>query len=479
MKHFSRILAAVALLGALVAVVGVGPRATLAAGPAQSSTINVLNLSNSDATIQVFYYNPDGSLATMASGYSNPDNDTIPANAFKAYNPIRAAPGFNGSVVIASTQEIAVVSNITIASPASAVGSYVGIKAGGPKVYFPLVMKGNAGNTTNFNVQNTGASAVNISIQFVPEPGSSYASIPTVTDTIQPGAAKTYDQATMSQFSSVTKWVGSATVTATSSGGTIAGVANIVNSSNANAYRLSTYNAFGGGSTTVLAPLIQEANNGNRTSVNCQNLGSTPTTINVAYTPEPGNPNKASESKSNIVPNGIAVFLQLESGAQKFVGSATITSSPAVPLACVINQTRSALGRASSYEGFDPSTATTKIVVPVLQGCNGSTTNGFNSTTVNVASVDGTAANFTIDYKPEPGITDPPTANKSGATAVFNQALAYNSIPCGQAGQQKFVGGAVVTADKPIVAVVNLARAGGPYTVRDTLATYDAFNVAP
>jgi hypothetical protein len=443
-------------------------------GVSWTSSFQVLNLDDSNpATISMTYYEQDGSLASMATGYSNPDNDTVSAGGSNTYFPVHAAEGFGGSVVIASDRQLAVISNLVANSTASAIGSYVGSFGGAGKIYYPLVMKGNGNQDTVFTVQNTGAADVTFRIDFTPEVGKGYSAISSKTDTVAMGAAHSYDVTTMSEFSGVTKWVGSATVEVTSpSGGTVAGVATIVNRKQTTAYGLYTYNAFTAGSTTVVAPLIQENNGGNRTSINCQNISGTTTTITTNYTPEPGLAAKASESRANIGANGIAVFLQDYGGSTKFVGSAEISSSPAVDLVCVINQQKPATGRASAYEGFDPDSATSKVVLPLVQSRNGNDSKGYVWASINVASKDGSAAAVTCDFRPEPGISDPPNVSKTQAVSVFLLSDVFGT-------GAKFVGGAVCTADKPIFAIVNQTRSGGPHAIRDVLSSYNGFNVTP
>jgi hypothetical protein len=67
------------------------------------SSFQVLNLSTTDGTaaaIDMYYYNPDGSLATMPTGVSNPVHDSVAYKQSNTYYPVGAASGFNGSVVI-------------------------------------------------------------------------------------------------------------------------------------------------------------------------------------------------------------------------------------------------------------------------------------------------------------------------------------------------------------------------------------------
>jgi hypothetical protein len=349
----------------------------------------------------------------------------------------------------------------------------VGFKQGNSTLSFPLVMKGNSNNTTTFNVQNTGGTEAEITIAFTPEAGSSYSTIPNVVDTIQAGAAHTYDLSQMSQFSGISKWVGSATVTVSdTTNDSIAGVATTVNTKNADAYQLLTYNGFTSGSSTVVLPLIQENNSGNRTSINCQNIDpATSTDVTVTYTPGTGYGSKASETAPSVPSNGMAVFLQDYQGTTGWVGSATVTSDPAVPLVCVVNQQKPAAGTASAYEGFDPGAATDEVVVPLVQSRNGSASSGWVYTSINIATADGNSHSVTCDFSPAPGFTDPTDATGSGASVVFLQNDIYGT-------GDKFIGGAVCsTSDgSSIFAIVNQTRQSTPVIPRDVLSTYDAFN---
>jgi hypothetical protein len=444
-------------------------------GVSWASSFQVQNLGTADASILMYYYNQDGTLATMDTNtgtgtlYSNPDSDTVSLGASNSYYPIHAASGFNGSVVVSSSEPIAVISNVVIKTASSGYGSYVGFQQGASTIFFPIVMKGNGSNTTTFNVQNTGSTEAAITISFTPEPGKGYATISNIAATLPVGAAGTYNLNTLAEFSAVTKWVGSATVAVTDTANdSVAGVANTVNYSRGTAYQLGTYNAFTGGSTTVKMPLVMESNSGYRTSLNCQNIDTTTTTnISVVYTPETGGNAKSDGLVSNVGPNGVAVFLLAESGTAKFVGSATATSTPAVPLVCIVNETGSARGQTSSYEGFNPSTITDKVVLPLIQSKN---SNWYTS--INLATGDGASHAITCDFSPASGFTDPSNQSGTGASVVLLQNDIYGT-------SQKFVGGATCTVDSGagLIAIVN--QVNSTSQIADTLTSYDGFNVTP
>lgn len=435
-------------------------------GVSWDSSFQVLNLGDVNADIDIYYYNPDGTLAI------DPVADVVNVGESNTYFPVHAPDGFNGSVVVSSSQPIAVISNLVINTPAKGLGSYVAFPNGAATIFFPLVMKGNptpTRSTTTFNVQNTGADEVDITVDFTPEAGSTYVEVPDITATIPMGAAATFDLYAMDEFAAIDKWVGSVTVMVGDAvNDSIAGVATTVDLRYATAYQLGTYNAFVKGSDTVVLPLIQEANNGNRTSVNCQNLSQTETvTVTVDYIPETGYAAKASETLADVPPNGVAVFLQQPSGVPTWVGAATVTSDPAAPLACVVNQQRADRARLSSYEGFDPADATMTVELPLIQSRNGS---GLVYTSINLATEDGAAHDVVCDFKPAPGYTDPPDATGNGASVIF-----INNDLFGD-GATSFVGGATCTSDVGLFAIVNQTRAVPGATLRDILSTYDGFN---
>jgi len=444
-------------------------------GVSWESSFQVQNLGNADASILMYYYDQDGSLATMdtdpgtGSAYANPDSDTVAAGASNSYYPIHAAAGFDGSVVVSSSEPIAVISNVVVKTTRAGYGSYVGFTQGASTIFFPIIMKGNGNNTTTFNVQNTGSTEAQITITFTGEPGKGYTAITPKVDTLAVGAAGTYNLNNLTEFSGVTKWVGSATVTVTDTANdSVAGVANTINYANGAAYQLATYNAFTGGSTTVVMPLVMESNSGYRTSLNCQNIDQTTTAdITVTYTPETGINPKANSLAEDVAPNGVAVFLLAESGTSKFVGSATATSNPAVPLVCIVNETGGALGQISAYEGFnpDPAIITDNVVLPLIQSRN---SNWYTS--INLATGDGASHTITCDFSPGSGFSDPPNQSGTGASVVLLQNDIYGT-------GQKFVGGATCTVDSAgagLIAIVN--QVNSTPQVADTLTTYDGFN---
>lgn len=457
-------------------------------GLAWESSFQVQNLGTADASILMYYYDQNGNLATMdtdpdtGSAYANPDSDTVGVGESNTYYPIHAASGFNGSVVVSSSEPIAVISQVMVTTGAKSYGSYVGFQQGATTIYFPILQKNNgtSKNTSTFNVQNTGSTAVDYTIHFVPAPGGGYATPADITETgVAVGASKSYNLEDRPEFSAMAKWVGSATVTVVDTANdSIAGVANMIAKQyEPNAYQLSTYNAFTGGSTTVVLPLIQENNSGNRTSINCQNIHpSTTTEVTVTYTPETGSAAKTPQVISGVDPNEAAIVVQDYQGTTKFVGSAVVTSNPAVPMVCVVNIQKPSVARASSYEGFDPASATDKVVLPLIQSRNGNATKGWAYTTINLATGDGAAHAVTCNFVPGEGFGDPTDQSGNAASLVFVQNDVFGT------GAQYLGGAECEVTDATgvgLFAIVNQQRYPVPEALRDVLTSYDGFNVTP
>ncbi|MFA7408221.1 MAG: hypothetical protein WCY93_10450 [Anaerolineaceae bacterium] len=461
-KILSILLLVVFLLGAFTPMKEV----KAAALPAYESAIQVQNLDAVEvATISIAYYNPDGSLSTLPAPYTNPVTDTVQPSSSNTYLPIHPNVGFKGSVVVSSDKQIAIISNLTIAATNRALGTYTGVASGGASLFFPLIDKRN--NVSVFSIQNASSEVANYVIDFVPMPGGSYADIPNLPGTLQPGAAATYN---MADYNGTNPWLGSIKVTAST--GALAGVVSNVNTNVPSSPTNGVYNGFSAGSSTAILPLIMENNNGNRTGASCQNLGPGPATITMSYTPATGYPARDADVFVDVPENGIAVKVMDYVGTTKWVGGSTVTVSGSANIACVVNQTRPAKKNSNLYEGFNPAAATDTVVMPLIMSKNGTTTKAF--TAFSVASTDGSNINVTCDWKPSTGFGDIADTTKGGAAVlVFSQQTGFS------AGDTRWIGSAVCTetGGKSIVAVVNQSREGLPADyVRDVTSAYDAFN---
>lgn len=423
--------------------------------PAYSS-IQVLNLDTTDALITIYYYNQDGTTSVAEV------TDTVKVGESNTYFPVHAADGFNGSVVIESTVEIAVISNILYVGNPSVQSSWSGFSAGAAVIRFPLIMKGNNSNYTTFNVQNINGSPVDILIEFTAEPGAGYGAIANVTDTIPAYSAHTYDQNTMTQFAGEAKWVGSAKVSVQGTG-EIVGVAQQLDTARKTG---TAYNSFLAGSATVDMPLIMKENNNMWTSINCQNLGPGATDVTVNFVPESGYAALAPETKTGVAENGTAVFIQY--GGTKWVGAATVSNSAGNQLACIGNQTNLVKFYASAYEGFEAAMATAMVDVPLVQFQPQD--DGALWTSINIKNLGATATTVTVDFKPAPGFADAANYTVDIAAGAVGVVLFYDPYGNGT----KAIGGAEVSSGNAMSLAVVANQQKVNYA-GDIYSTYNGF----
>ena len=321
--------------------------------------------------------------------------------------------------------------------------SYGGFDGGADVVNLPLIMKGNSGYDTWFNVQNTGASATTVTVTYADTSCSENAEI-------QPGAAATFDQATNGCLSS--GYVGAATATA-SAGGEI--VATVLETGP----QLYAYNGFTSGSENVVMPLVQGNNSGFQTGIQVQNTGNTATNVELTYSPVAGGGSVCTESHNIGAGASATYFLGSACNAPgvTFVGSASVTNNSAgTDLVAIVNQTNFT-NYGSAYNGFDPSTATESLVMPLIMDRNSGFFTGFNIMNV------GSSATVTCSFSG--------SAVEYSATLAQNEA--GNDVQDGKIAAN-YVGSAECSAPGgAIIAVVNEL---GSSSTSDLLFTYEAFN---
>lgn len=402
------------------------------------------------AAITISYY---------AQGSSTPIDvpDTILPNRSKTYCPLTAVPdGFNGSVVISSNKKIAAIANVTGGSPAwsSFDASYSGFTGGANTINLPLLMKGNYGYNTWFNVQNAGGSDVaNITINY--SDGTSR------TDSIGINQAKTFDQS--SESHSLTVFAARITssqpivVTVMEVGPTM----------------LFGYNGFTTSVQQPVMPLVQANNYGYTSGVQIQNTGSTSTQVTVTYTPSLAG-TACTETKT--IAGGASETFALNAWAsndpnpsqntcvngQTFVGAAKVTTNSASQgLVAIVNQHNFSQNKGAAYGSFNPDAGSAIVVMPLIMDRNYGYFTGFNvmNAGTNQVTVSCTFVNSSV--------TVPPTVLQPGQALTHVQSGAIAN---------GYVGAATCTAtgtNPKIIGVVNELNSSG---TTDTFLVYEAFN---
>jgi len=440
----------------VVAGLGISHSSARAGAFTYTSSINVQNLENATATITLHFYNQDGTENVT------PVEDTIGPLGSKVYFPIPADTGFNGSVVIESTTQIASVSNIH-GNNYAANASYVSSSQGYTKLLIPLLMKGNSGYNTWFNVQNAGNGDAFIKVTY--SDGTSV----TPVDPIKLGAAMTFDQAAEASHPKVF----SAIVESTN-GQLLA--ATVVEESTKIMF---AYNGFGATANNPVMPLINANNSGYQTGIQIQNSGTVSTDVVVTYKPSlfgtactETQTIPAGQSKTYALYPFAGVPLPGMSttcvGGTRFVGSAKVTTnSAAQPLVAEVNQFKGTLN-GGAYDGFDPSTASANVVLPLIMNAN----SGY-WTSINLMNVGGSTATVTCTFTPY-GAVPLPTLTK---TLAPDEGISWLQAAGDEFGATKYIGSA--TCNAPGTQIVAIVNELGASTTADQLLVYEGINPTP
>lgn len=419
--------------------------------PAYTSSIQVANLSSTTANITITAYNADGSK-------NGTDLlDTIPADGSKAYFPIsNVQAGFNGAIVVSSSQSIAAISNIVVSPDLRAGASYVGRDSGATTVLLPLLNKNNSGFNTWFSVQNAGTAAANVTVK--------YSDGTEATGTIPVGAAKVFNQASETHSQAV--FAG----TITSNQPVVAAV---IQEANTAANRVMfAYTGISSGTTNPVFPLINANNSGYITGAQIQNAGAAASSITLSYTP--AGAGTACTETQTIQPGAVAIFslysfhasAAIPNGGtstcvrgQRFVGSAKVTgNSASVNLVGQANQLLPGVN-GEAYNAFSVADATNVVVLPLIMDRNSGFFTGINVQNVGDAATTVkctfTNASYTIEKTLQPG-------------------EALNDIQQNKIADRYVGGGRCSSTDTAakIVAVVNELKIG---TV-DQLLVYEGIN---
>lgn len=406
----------------------------------------VQNLGTETADIIILYYTRDGAVVST-------QGDTIAAHSSKTYytDTLEVGDNFDGSVVIASDQAVAVIANQYVSS-SSMWASYTGVPNGALKVNLPLVMRGNSGWDTAISVQNTGLATATVELAFHPGPGLPGNS-DTITDTIPPGAARLYDQR-RPHADLGPRFVGSAVVTSNEP------VVAVVNETDGSI--LMSYSGFvGAGSTRVNVPLVMSQNSNWWTGVQVQNLGNLATDITITFYPDPAQSaiTPTAQTVTGVASGASANFLQRgDQWTGKFVGSAVVTNSANQLMVAIVNELNEVDGEGMSYGGF--TSGTTKISAPLVMYDNNDWYTGLQVQNIGASLA---AVVLRVDGEWQASVGIPP-----------GQSHTWYPIPWTK--PSGFVGAATVesTNGRPLVGIVN--EITQPYKAGENSMSYECFN---
>lgn len=452
-----------------------------------TSQFQLQNLGIAVANVSIQAYNrSDGLVAATHS-------ITIPASGSFTFAPIGfLSAGFDGSLIVSSDQQLVAIANLQ-GDPGSSPGFYFdttpGASAGATAVNLPLLMKGNFGFDTFFNIQNAGGANASGTITYTNGTTQNFSAL-------KPGAAVRFDQSSNGALPA--GFVGAATVT--SDQPIVASAIQV--GQNAGLQFMMGYNGFTtNAGPTVNLPLVMSHNFGYYTAFQVQNTGNASTVVTVVYGAGGGTFAPTNET-ATIAAGQSATFSQQKSGqwgtgseaagdtTKSYVGSATITSSPAQNLAVIVNQhcfttaaggyngavCPSAVG--SSYTGF-PGAPGARISAPLIMSANYKYYTALQIQNVGT----GTCTSATITYSANTAGTFAPIVETATSLAVggsqtfLHRGGQWEAFPFSSDTPTKlYVGGATIQGTGTgclLAAIINQQNLN---VSGDIFSTYNGFN---
>lgn len=452
---------AIALVVGLLAVTG----ASAETPPTLYTAIQVMNLSDTtNASIQIDYYNQNGSKASVGVG------DTLTPNQFKSYDASQNVPSdlpasWRGAAVISSDQLVGAIVGMGNTDGGTYVAeAYRGFPSAetANSMRLPIILKNIAdkGLTfyTEFSVQNAGSGSTSGTVTFFPLSGGS----PIVENfgPLLPGAAQPFDQKADTNLG--TAFIGSAQVDVTS-GGPIAVTVLQKGEKSGPGRTLQLYTGFSGGSDVVRAPLLLKgvANQGYiySTAIQAMNIATTTVTAHIVYHPAGGGAALTGPDVT-IAPGKLSSFDQSQDGSlpNVWVGSGEVVrvSGPNNALIGIVGQGGTFNGsysRAFYFPGFKATDGALKWKAPLVLKQIVDGPNNW-STAIQVMDVSGSSNNVRITYK-RTGQADITFSRLVGA----NQLASFDPLQSGVSGLDgvsNFIGSAIIESldSKNIVAYV-------------------------
>jgi len=442
----------------------------------------IQNLDTSgQANVVVAYYDPNGNHIAGAD-----KSLTIPAGGQVTVVQYTDDSSLSGrySAVVSSDRPVAVIVNQQTAPPGLTYmastppfASYTGFESGSDQIILPEVMYNWYGYYTEFFVQNVGNGPANVQVTYYPGLGG--ASGVTQTATIAQYASYHFSQKNLTALGAPSgayagRFIGSAVITSTQP------IVAVVNEHNEGAKKLFTYNSFSTGATDLVAPSILRAHYGWYTSLSIANPSLSQTaTVTITYYADtqyslPATLRGTTVERTFTIPPGKALTRYDGTGANptmdpnlsdltsftRFFGTARIQSN--IPVVAKVNQENDG-GNAEAYNCIDASTASKKVVVPLIQA----DFYGFY-TSLTIQNMSYSTGTITITYKSD-GTYSLPTNTSIQVIRSISPLGQYNSWEGGISTTgdvhnsgvfTRFNGSAVIESNVPIVAIVNEEKRG-------------------
>lgn len=440
-----------------------------------SSTVNVTDVTGSGGVITLTFYDLNGDIIDEIE-------DTISGYETKWYKTLPISSGFDGSMVISSSVQLASMSIIqaknSSGNPMSYAG-YIGTSSGSTEVFLPLLMSRNFGYHTYFYVQNTSSTPVNIDIEYSDGTSRTINNLP-------PNTSAKIDNRL--EDHPATYFSGRLTAN-----GQIA-AAVVGYSDGRYGKQLYSYTGFSSGALFPFFTIINQLNYGYWTGISLQNMGDVETTVTLEYTPVLSG--QACFETQTIPPREERLFGNytfvyskpsdyppIESDCRRgrtFIGTAVVTvNTNNQPLVGIINQLNLSLdpNKGAALMTQDPTSASDTIVFPYVQQWDGSWNWWTGWTVINASGGSLPAGDIecrVVGSSPS-GPVNTVLSNPSqlGNGEGWYHLFYRNTAPL----PNGFTGGAVCVSQSGgnILGSMNILAAGAS-TAIDSKATYEAIN---
>jgi hypothetical protein len=443
-KVFSIVMVLALALGITTAALAAVP----APGGPFNSAFRVQNLETTAAQCSYSFYDAAG-----AAAFTSATTSVNPGDSLYVYVPdVSGLATGSYSAVVSCDRKVAAVSNF---SDPNSGASYSGVAEPGMEWFAPGIYDNYYSYYSNIVVQNASAGPVDITVEIF-EPGNT-TPVKTQTATAVPAnASASFQQEDATELADNQFY--SAKISGTGN------IAPIVNIYGLGAFdnQLYSYNAFTAGSLTASAPVIMSNYYGYNTALVVQNIGATNAAVTVEYT--------NGYSKDYTIAPGAAesIYTPGETAAgflPDVLYGATVTSDQDVVV--LVNESNG-FNRAASWNGF--AGGSTEVRAPIVM----KRYYGYNSS-VTCQNVGTAATDMTITYAT--GASGPTTFTgiAPGATQLFYQP----TDPALAAAPPNYISSATITADQPIVCVVNqdINEGSGATVIQDQLYAYNG--IAP
>lgn len=407
-----------------------------------NTAFRVQNLETTEATCTYTFYDATGTTA-----YTSLPEVIAPGDSLYVYVPSLTGLGDGQySAVVSCNKEVAAVVNFSDPDSGASHSGVTGEDVA-QVFYAPGIYNNYYNYYSNLYVQNASSSPVDVTVSIY-GPGSSTPVATQTATSVPPYASVSFDQKDLAGLTSGVPY--SAKIEAT---GNVAVIANIYGGAGTPVdNQLYSYNPVASGSLVVYAPVIMHAYYGYNTALVIQNMGTGGTDYTVTY--------GTGQVQTGTIPAGASVSLYTPASG---VPAGTLTGakveSSAEPIVVLVNESTDK-NRAASYIGFAGGSTTVRAPIVMRRYYE-------YNTSVTCQNLGTAPTVMTISYGGISGTNSSPSIPPDG-TYMFYQP-ADPLLPDG------WIGSATITADQPIVCVVNEDQNEPPKVdqVMDQLYAYE------